>query len=60
MFLLDRKSSEGLAIGWDYLGHWRFKIGDQCDTPLDISLELAGFEKDLLPARGLKRLKRFW
>src|SRR5260370_11302210 len=27
VFLLDGKATEGLAFGWDYLGHWRFEIG---------------------------------
>jgi hypothetical protein len=26
VFLLDQSANEGLAVGWDYLGHWRFEI----------------------------------
>jgi len=59
VFLLNRKNSEGVAVGWDYLGHWRFKIGDQGGAPLDISLELAGFEKDLLPGARIETPKAF-
>ena len=47
VFLHNRTSNEGVAIGWDYLGHWRFEIGNQAGLPLGMSLELAGFEKTL-------------
>lgn len=59
IFLLSPKTNEGVAIGWDYLGHWRFKIGDQDGAPLDISLELAAFEKDLMPGSKIDTPKSF-
>jgi hypothetical protein len=59
VFLLNRNASEGIAIGWDYLGHWRFKIGDQDGVPLGLSLELASFEKDLLPGARIETPKAF-
>jgi hypothetical protein len=59
VFLLNRNTSEGIAIGWDYLGHWRFMIGGQGGAPLGISLELAGFEKELLPGTRIETPKAF-
>jgi hypothetical protein len=59
VFLLNRNTSEGVAIGWDYLGHWRFRIGDQEGAPFGMSLELAGFEKDLIPGARLETPKTF-
>jgi hypothetical protein len=59
VFVLNRKTSEGIAIGWDYLGHWRFKIGNHDGAPLDIGLELAGFEKDLAPGATIETPKAF-
>jgi hypothetical protein len=59
IFLQNRSASEGIAIGWDYLGHWRFEIGDQGGLPLDMSLELAGFEKDLAPGATIETPKVF-
>ena len=59
VFLLNRTTTDGVAIGWDYLGHWRFKIGDQDGAPLDMSLELAGFEKDLMPGAKIETPKAF-
>jgi hypothetical protein len=59
VFLLDRGAHEGLAVGWDYLGHWRFEIGDQEGSPLDMKVELAGFEKDLAPGVRIETPKAF-
>jgi hypothetical protein len=59
IFLLNRSTTEGLAVGWDYLGHWRFEIGDQGGVPLGMSLELAGFTKDLASGARLETPKVF-
>jgi hypothetical protein len=59
VFLLDRDTNDGVAAGWDYLGHWRFQIGDQDGSPLGMSLELAGFEKDLAPGAKIETPKAF-
>jgi hypothetical protein len=59
IFLLNRNAHEGLAVGWDYLGHWRFAIGDQEGFPTGFRLELAGFEKDLAPGAQIETPKIF-
>jgi len=61
VFLLDSSTntSEGLAVGWDYLGHWRFDIGDKQNSQLEMRLELAGFEKDLAPGVSIETPKSF-
>jgi hypothetical protein len=59
IFLLDRKTNEGLAIGWDYLGHWRFEIDRVEKQSLAMGLELAGFEKDLAPGSHIDLPKTF-
>jgi hypothetical protein len=59
VFLADRRSNEGVAAGWDYLGHWRFEIGSRAGSPLGMSLELAGFEKDLAPGEQIETPKAF-
>jgi hypothetical protein len=59
VFLLNHNAAEGIAVGWDYLGHWNFKIGDQDGRPLDMSLELTGFTKDLAPAARIETPKAF-
>jgi hypothetical protein len=57
--VLNRNSPEGLAVGWDYLGHWRLEIGEQDGAPLGINLELAGFIKDLAPLARIEMPKAF-
>jgi hypothetical protein len=59
IFLHDRNTNEGIAIGWDYMGHWRFDIGDNNGPPLEMSLELAGYEKDLAPGAQMETPKAF-
>jgi hypothetical protein len=59
VFVLDRGTNEGVAVGWDYLGHWRFAIGHQNGTSLGMSLTLAGFEKDLAPDAQIETPKAF-
>jgi hypothetical protein len=59
VFLLSHRANEGVAVGWDYLGHWRFAIGDQEGEPLGITLTLAGFEKDLAPGAQIETPKAF-
>ncbi len=59
VFLLNPKANQGLAVGWDYLGHWRFEIGEGEGTPFAIRLELAGFEKDLPPGGRMETPKAF-
>jgi hypothetical protein len=59
VFLLDQDRPEGLALGWDYLGHWRFEVGNEDGRPLVLRLELAGFEKDLAPGGRIETPKTF-
>jgi hypothetical protein len=59
VFLSNGRAAEGIAFGWDYLGHWRFEIGNQHGLPLEISLELAGFAKDLAPGARIETPKAF-
>ena len=59
VFLLNRSTTEGVAIGWDYLGHWRFQVGDRDGAPLGLNLELAGFEKELSPGARIDTPKAF-
>ena len=59
VFLLDQNRLEGLALGWDYLGHWRFEAGNEDGQPLVLRLELAGFEKDLAPGGLVETPKAF-
>jgi len=59
IFLLDGNAGEGFAVGWDYLGHWRFEIAEEQGGQLGLRLELAGFEKDLSPGAQIETPKAF-
>jgi hypothetical protein len=59
LVFFNRNNTEGIAVGWDYLGHWRFQIGGEADAPLGMRLELAGFEKDLSPGAKIETPKAF-
>ncbi|MFY9935363.1 MAG: hypothetical protein WAK33_00735, partial [Silvibacterium sp.] len=59
VFLLNTGATEGVAVGWDYLGHWRFEIGDEEGRPLTMRLELAGFEKELTSGGRIETPKAF-
>jgi hypothetical protein len=59
MFLLDRDQPQGIAIGWDYMGHWQFDIRKNASV-VEMSLELAGFEKDLPPGQQIETPKAFF
>ena len=59
IFLMNESSSEGIAVGWDYLGHWLFKNAQQEDGQLTMQLELAGFQKDLGPGAEIETPKAF-
>jgi len=59
VLLLNPSAAEGVALGWDYLGHWRFKIDNENGRPLTMELELAGFEKELAPGSRIETPKAF-
>jgi len=59
VFLLDQRAFEGVAVGWDYLGRWRFEIGNQEAQSMAMRLELAGFEKDLVPGGQIETPRVF-
>jgi hypothetical protein len=59
VFLLDRSAREGLALGWDYLGHWRFDIGEDDSSVLEMKFELAGYDSELLSGAQIDTPKVF-
>jgi hypothetical protein len=59
IFLSNPQASEGVAVGWDYMGHWLFQIGDNEGNAVTMQLELAGFEKDLPPGGQMETPKAF-
>ncbi len=59
IFLLNRDAIDGLAVGWDYLGHWRFNISAREGARFRMNLGLAGFSKDVAPGAEVETPKVF-
>ena len=57
--LRNASDGNGIAIGWDYLGHWRLQIGNQEGAPVGITLTVAGYENTLAPGAGIETPKAF-
>jgi hypothetical protein len=47
----DRKTQDGVYVGWDYLGRWGSYVGNYRGGPVYVGLLVAGYQK-LLPARA--------
>ena len=58
VFVRNRDTRDGLAVGWDYLGHWRLDI-DADSTPLKMGLQLAGFAQALGPGAAIESPQAF-
>ncbi|MBS1852350.1 MAG: hypothetical protein JST79_15700 [Acidobacteria bacterium] len=58
-FLHDANAREGIAAGWDYLGHWDLTVSRSTGAQVEMSFVLAGYEKDLPPAGQIETPKAF-
>ena len=36
LVLHDRHAKDGIMVGWDYLGHWTFKVGNYDGGPVNL------------------------
>jgi hypothetical protein len=50
---------DGIMVGWDYLGHWTLKAGNYSGSPVNLSLRVAGYSKDLKPGESMETPKAF-
>src|SRR5689334_7292535 len=57
--LEDPSSGNGLAIGWDYMGHWSFEASSDKGGPAEISLQVAGYDKGLPPGSAIDTPRAF-
>jgi len=58
-FVQSQEANAGVAIGWDYLGHWLLDVGKDSDSSFVMRLELAGYEKTLAPGKQMETPKAF-
>jgi hypothetical protein len=58
-FLTNQSSNDGIAVGWDYMGHWRLEVSAPSSSSTNMNLVLAGYEKDLQPRETIETPKIF-
>ena len=59
LVLHDPQDKHGIMVGWDYLGHWTFKAGNYDGSPVNLSLQVAGYSRDLKPGESIETPKAF-
>ena len=59
LVLRNPGSGDGVAVGWDYMGHWISRLGDEESGSFGIALEAAGYEKELQPQAAIETPKAF-
>jgi Melibiase len=49
----NRKTKNGVFVGWDYLGRWASDVGRFRGDPLYVGLKIAGYKKQLAPGASI-------
>ena len=57
--LRDLRSSDVMAIGWDYLGHWSLQVGNQAGDQVGVALQIAGYNDSVPPGGQVITPKAF-
>ena len=57
--LYDRRTRQGLVIGWDYMGHWDSRFAASDSTAVRATLRVAGYRTPLAPGESLTTPKAF-
>jgi hypothetical protein len=50
---------DGIMAGWDYLGHWTVKVGNHGGGPVNLSIQVAGYTRELEPGQSIDTPKAF-
>ena len=59
LVLHNAPAKDGIMVGWDYLGHWRLRAGNYAGSPVNLSLQVAGYNKELEPGESIETPKAF-
>jgi hypothetical protein len=59
LVLHNSQAKDGIMVGWDYLGHWILKAGNHHGSPGNLSLQVAGYRRDLKPGERIETPKAF-
>jgi hypothetical protein len=55
----NRKTRDGVFVGWDYLGRWASFVGNYNGEPLNVGLKVAGYKKSIAPGGSVETPKAF-
>jgi hypothetical protein len=50
---------DGVMLGWDYMGHWAVRVGNYGGGPVNLSIQVSGYSKDLAPGAEIETPKSF-
>jgi hypothetical protein len=59
LLLHNPGTQNGILVGWDYLGHWKLNAGTFSGRRVTLSLQVAGYSKDLKPGESIETPKSF-
>jgi hypothetical protein len=59
LLLRDPQRDSTLAAGWDYMGHWQLNVGASANDPVNVALEIAGYDEKLSPGAQINTPKSF-
>jgi hypothetical protein len=59
LVLHNAQAKDGIMIGWDYLGHWMLRAGNDHGSPVNLSLLVAGYHRELEPGASIETPKAF-
>jgi len=59
LVLHDPQDKHGIMAGWDYLGHWIFKVGNYDGSPVNLSIQVTGYNRELKPGESIETPKAF-
>jgi len=59
LILHNPQAQDGIMVGWDYLGHWILNAGNFHGSPFNLSIQIAGYDKEIQPGEGIETPKVF-
>ncbi len=55
----DRKTRDGVFVGWDYMGRWASQVGNYENGSVNVTLKVMGYKKVLFPGEIVETPKAF-
>ncbi len=55
----NRKTKDGVFVGWDYFGRWASYVGNYNGEPVNVGLKVAGYKRSIAPGVSVETPKAF-